>query len=398
MSLDPNVIPQSAVAAGVSEQSEEISLVDLLMIFAENKKLLIAAPSLVGLITLGATFVLPPTYTASAQILPPQQQSGAMAALIGSIGGVAGALGGGLSGLKNPSDQWVAMLKSRTVADEIVKRFDLKTVYESDLNELARRKLESNSKVSAGKDGLIDIEVDDEDPERAAGLARAYIDELQKMMNSLAVTDAAQRRLFFEKQLNEAKSNLIQAEILLKEGAINASVLKASPDVAVAQLAQAQAAVAAQEVKLKTMSSGMTASHPEYQQAQRELDGLKIQLRLIEQENPAQARTKGAEYITRYREFKYQETLFELFARQYELARADEARDGSLIQVVDEPQVPERRSKPKRMLTTVLATAIGFIGACLFIMVRRSFFNYGQGAKGHGKLLRLRQQLSWRSS
>ncbi|ACB32918.1 lipopolysaccharide biosynthesis protein [Leptothrix cholodnii SP-6] len=373
--------------------SEELSLIDVLLILSRRKLLLVVAPLLVGCAALGMSYLVRPTYTASVQLLPPQQQqSGALTALLGAAGGMASALGG-ISGLKNPSDQWIGMLKSRAIVDAIVNEFSLREIYEVEYQFKARERLEKNSRIVAGKDGLIDIEVDDHDPERAAKIATAYVDELQNLMRTLAVTEAAQRRLFFEKQLSDTKTKLIKAEILLTEGGINTGVLKTNPEAAVSQLAQAQAAVTAQEVKVSVMRESMTNSNPQLRNAILELASLREQLHRSNRDEPERAKGSGAEYVTRFRDFKYYETLFDLFARQYEMARADEARDGSVIQVIDPAQVPEYKSGPKRGMIAVLATILTFILSVLYVLASHALRGYTTRADGRLKMDALKQAI-----
>ena len=257
----------------------EVSLIDLALVLARRLRLLVWLPLGVGVFVLGISFAMKPIFTASTKLLSPQQPSSTAAALLGSIGGAAGALGGSLAGLKNPADQWVGLLKSRVISDAIVKRFKLQALYETQYEFQARNALAGNSRITVGKDGLIDIEVDDESPERAAQMTVAYVEELQRLTNTLAITEASQRRLFFQRQLADAKAGLIKAEVALNEGGINANVLKTSPAAAVAQLAQAQAALAAQEVKLSVMRGSMTENNPEFKQAALELASLREHLR-----------------------------------------------------------------------------------------------------------------------
>lgn len=373
----------------------EFSLIDAAIVLARQLWLLLGLSVVAGLLALGISFQITPTYTASTQILPPQQSSTA-AAMLGSLAGAtAGVLSGNLPGLKNPSDQWVALLKSRAIADALVRQFQLQELYEARYVFQARDALAGNSRITAGKEGLIDIEVDDVDPQRAAKLVVAYVDELQRLTTTLAVTEAAQRRLFFERKLQESKASLIKAETALKEGGISANVLKTNPDTAVSQLAQAQAAVSAQEVKVAVMRGSLTENNPDYRQAARELASLRDQVRQIEQATPGQGQGDAAQYVARYREFKYHETLFDLFARQYELARADEARDGALIQLVNPVLVPEYKSRPKRGQMAVLSTLLTLAVLSIGVLLRQGLRQYGQGVEGAAKLQALRQAL-WR--
>lgn len=344
-------------------------IVALGLILLRRLRLLILLPLLVGSVTLGVSFLIPPTFTAVTLLLPPQQQSSAASALLGSLGGVAGALGSGLSGIKNPTEQWIGLLKSRSVADALVTRFKLRELYEADYQFQARDGLAARTAVTSGKDGMIELRVDDRSPQRAAQIAAAYVEELQRLVDTLAVTEAAQRRLFFQKRLDEAKAGLIKAETALRESGVGGDVVKTSPGAAVTQLAQVQAAVAAQEVRISVMRGSMTESNPELRQATLQLASLREQLRKLERDGPAGASgNESTQYVARYREFKYFETLFDLFAKQYEIARVDEARDGGLIQVVDAAQVPEYKSRPKRAMMAALAGMLTFMLCAAYVL------------------------------
>lgn len=367
---------------------DEISLLDLLLVVAENARLLVFGPILAGLAALGIAFVIPPTFTATTRILPPQQQQGAAAMLasqLGALGGLAGAAG---LNIKNPADTYIALIKSRTVADGMIERFDLMKIYEAKLRQDARKALEGATKASSGKDGLITIEVDDKDPRRAANLANGYVQELSKLTGSLAITEAQQRRVFFEKQLQLAQENLKKAEVALGQTGAGESLIRSAPQAMVEGIARLKAQVTAQEVRLATMRGYLTEENPQLQLAQRELASLRTQLSQAERNQPASS-APAAEYLNRFRDFKYQETLFELMAKQYEMARLDEAREGAVIQVVDAAVVPEWKSKPKRAQIAVLTTlSAGFV-LLLFVFVRESLRKGTSDPEASGKLGRI---------
>jgi len=353
-------------------EDDEISLLDLLQVVADNLRLLVLGPLAAGLLALGITFAIPPTFTATTKFMPPQQQQSGAAAMLaglGALGGLAGAAGA----LKNPADQYVAFLKSRSVQDALIDRFKLTERYDKKFKQDTRKELEKNVQISSGKDSLITIDVDDKEPQFSAQLANAHIEELGKLLNRLAVTEAQQRRLFFEKQLANAKDNLIKAEQALKSSGVNSSALKASPIAAVEGLAKLKAAITAQEIKLASMRGYLTESAPDFKQAQTELSAMRGQMSHAEKEEP----TSGgdSDYIAKFRDFKYHETLFELFAKQYEMARVDESREGAIIQVVDTAQPPERKSKPKKALIVIIATLVVGFMLLLFVFMRQAWRN-----------------------
>lgn len=343
--------------------AHRFSLLELASVLSSHLRKLILVPLLAGMITFGIVSLFKPIYTATGQILAPQQQQSTAAALLGNLGGLAGA-GSAIAGLKNPSDQWVGLLKSRTIADAMIDRFKLQARYDTEFKFQTRNKLEDRTKITAGKDGMIDIEVDDEDPKTAADMVNAYVEELTKLSNSLAVSEAAQRRVFFERQLKQAKEGLIAAEVALRSSGISESVLKTAPSAAVATIAELRAQVSASEVRLQVMQGRLASDAPEYKQAQIELASLRRQLAQVEKSDPTGANASGTEYVARFREFKYYETLFDMMARQFELAKADEAREGALIQFVDRALPPEWKSRPKR-LTMAIGTAFATLFALL---------------------------------
>jgi len=316
-SVNDNQSADNNLPMVMQDADDEISLLDLLQTIVDNLRLLVLGPLVVGVTALGISFLIPPTYTAKTQFLPPQQQQSAAASMLaslGSLGGLAGAVGG----IKNPADQFLAYMKSVTVQDALIDRFKLLDRYEAKTKTDARLALTSSVRATSGKDGLISVEVDDKDPKFAADLANAHVEELGKLLGKLATTEAQQRRLFFEKQLTLAKEKLIQSEIELKATGVSGSVLKSNPASAVAAVAGLQAGVTAQEVKLGAMRGYLAETAPEFKQALNELANLKAQLAKQEKDTPSNSNMSAqGDYVSKYREFKYNETLIELFAKQF---------------------------------------------------------------------------------
>lgn len=374
--------------------SNEVSLLDLLQIVADNIKLLTLGPLAVGATALAISFAIPPTYTAATKFLPPQQQQSVTAGMLSSLGALGG-LAGAAAGLKNPADQYVAYLKSENVQDALIERFKLLERYDEKYKVDARKELSKNARISVGKDGLITVEVDDKEAQVSAELANAHVEELRRLLGQLAVTEAQQRRLFFEKQLNQTQDKLTQAERALRNSGVDASALKSNPQAAVTAVAQLQAQVTAQEVKVASLRGYLAESAPDFRQAMTELGALRAQLNKLENAN---SKTGGdGDYTARYREFKYQETLFELFAKQYELARLDEAREGAVVQVLDLAQTPEKRSKPRKALITIMATLGSGFALLLYVFIRQGLRNAKRSSETAEKLARIRRSLGFKS-
>jgi len=364
------------------------TLLDLLVVLAENLKLLVFGPLLIGLSALGITFLMTPEYTARTMILPPQQQGSAISTALQSLGPLAG-LAGAAGGLKNPGDQYAALLQSTTVSNRIIETHKLMEAYKSSTRQDARERLASTVRFSVGKkDGLIIIEVDDTDASRAAAVANGYVLELRKLTTELALTEAQQRREFFERQLQGAKASLSAAQHALQGSGINEGALRAEPKAAADAYAALRAQATAAEVRLQSLRGYLTEQAPEFRQAQVALAAVKSQLTKAEAVNQDAA---SSEYVSRYREFKYQEALFELFAKQYELAKLDESREGATIQVVDVATVPEKRSKPQRAYTAVVSTLFGAFVVVLFILIRAGWRVVARDPANAQRLARLRR-------
>ena len=375
------------------QDEDEISLLDLLQVLVDNLRLLVLGPLAIGLAALGVALVIPPTYTATTVFMPPQQQQSAASMMMQSLGALGG-LAGAATGLKNPNDQFVSMMKSDFVSDELVARFGLLQRYDVDYKVDARKKLLEYSKINTGKDGLITIEVDDRDPATAANIANAYVDALSKLLNRLAITESQQRRLFFEKQVEDTKQKLNAAQIALEASGVNVSALKTSPEASIKATAELQALVTAQEVKLGSMRGYLTEAAPEFKLAQTELAVLQAQFAKLQKNQPV-ASGKDADYIARYRDFLYYSTLFEMFSKQYVLAKVDEAREGAVMQVVDKAVPPERKSKPKKAMVAALSAVAGGFCLLLFVFIRHSFRQANSNSETAQKVASLKR--SWRA-
>jgi uncharacterized protein involved in exopolysaccharide biosynthesis len=350
-----------------SPGQDGVSLVDLVLPLIESWKLWVFGSLAVGVLALGASWLMTPTFTARTSLLPPQMQQSGMASALASLGGLAG-LAGTAAGMRNPADQFVALMQSVTATDRLIDQFQLLQVYEAKYRFEARRALEQYTRITVGKkDGLISVEVDDESPQRAADMANAYVEELRRMTSVLAVSEAQQRRVFFEKELKEARDQLGKAQQELQASGFNVGALRAEPKAAAESYARLKAEITAAEVRMQVLRGTMADSSPEVQRQLAQLSALRAQLARLEQAADVNV---GPDYLSKYREFKYRETLFDLFARQYEIARVDESREGALIQVVDVATPPEYKSKPKRLFIAVAATLLSLLLLGMFIVVR----------------------------
>ncbi|MGA8090036.1 MAG: Wzz/FepE/Etk N-terminal domain-containing protein [Terracidiphilus sp.] len=379
--IQSSPLPLSATHGG--EASDEISLLEILIVLLERKRLILAITGAFAVIAVIISFVLPARYTASVTLLPPQQSSSLSSMLASQLGGLGSisSLAGSSLGIKNPNDTYVAMLRSGTVESAMVQRFNLMNEYHSRTLTDACMAFGQHTTINgSGKDSLIHISIEDKDPHRAFEMANGYVEEYQRFSRSLAVTEAAQRRLFFEQQLLQAKDNLATAEEALQktEQATGVIQLDAQARGLIESAAVLRAQISAKEVQIQGISTYATTDNSELFLAKQELNTLEKQLAQLGGSNKPQndefilpkgrVPQAGLEYVRSLREVKYQEAIFEIIARQFEAAKLDEAKQGSLIQVVDHATLPDKRSFPQRSLIVVMSTTIGFIFSIMLVI------------------------------
>ena len=365
------------------QDDDEINLMDLVLVLAKHNRFIIKLTASVGMLAVAISLIMPNIYTAKTVILPPQQSASTASMLMSQLGGLA-SLAGGAAGIKSPNELHIGMLKSRTVADKMIARFKLKQKFKAKTMEATRAALAGGTEIKTGKDGFITIEYSDKDPKFAASIANAYVEELDRLNNTLAITESSRKRLFFEKQVKATRDNLASAELGMKQTQERTGLIEpeAQGQAIIIAASNLRAQVTAEEVKLQSMGSFTTPQNPDYQKQQQNLKSLRAQLAKI-QGSGQQGRgdimvptgklpETGLEYLRKMRDLKYQETLFELLSKQFEIAKIDEAKEAPLIQVVDKALAPEQRSKPKRTIIVILATLMAFFLGVLLAFVREA--------------------------
>ncbi len=369
-----------------SEQlRQETSLLDVLIVLARRRRFILLFTFCVAIATVVVSLLLPVRYTATTVLLPPSQSTSTSSMLLGQMSGGLGSLasmaGAGL-GIKDPNDMYAALFHTRTVETAMIRRFNLMQEYHVKRESDARKKFEDRSTVIVGvKDGLLRISVEDHNAQRAADLANGYVEEFRNISAHLAITEAARRRLFFEQQLTEAKNNLADAEIALEKTEQKTGIVQPTGQaVALIQSAVAiRAQITAKEVEIQGLRSYATENNPNLMIAEQELAALRSQLAKLNgggqgsDSDLIPPRMKmseaGMEYIRKYRDVRYYETVFDLLAKQYEMAKLDEAREGPIVQVVDPAVLPDKKSFPKRSIIVLLATFAAFVIAVLWALI-----------------------------
>jgi len=361
--------PKEPIVRFSEDDEQSLDLLDMLKTLIARWRLLLLAPLAAGAMAFAATYLITPSFTSKTTFLPPQQQQGTAASALASLGALSG-LAGTVAGIKTPGDQYVALLQSVNIQDQIVERFKLMNIYDVKFRVDARKALEDRVRISLGKkDGLISIEVDATDPKMAADMANQYVAELRRLSGELALTEAQQRRAFFEAEVKRTQLKLAEAQKVLQVSGFDPGALKAEPKAAAEGYAKLKAEATAVEVRLETMRRTLAESAPEIQQLEALLAALRGQLAKVENNRDVDT---DSDYVSRYRDYKYQESLFELLSRQFEIARLDESREGALIQVVDRATPAERKSKPKRATTAIFTTLLVGLALAAWVLSQRS--------------------------
>lgn len=391
----------------------EISLLDLLIVLAERKRTILYVTAAFAVVSIVVSLVLPVWYTADVTLLPPQQNSSlgsAIASQLGSLGPMAALAGAGSLSLKNPNDMYVAMLKSQTVEDGMVHEFDLQREYRDKRLSDARKDFEKHATVDgSGKDGLIHISVEARNPDRAVQLANGYVSEYRKLSQNLAFTEAQQRVLFFQGQLEQSKDNLANAEVALQktEQTTGMIELDSQARALIASAATLRAQIAAKEVQIQAMQTFASGGNAQLIEAEQELTGMQAQLAKLggAEDNPnalimpkGKLTEAGLEYVRRVRDVKYYETIFDILARQFEIAKLDEAKEGSLVQVVDPAVRPDRKSFPKRGIIVLVSTIAGLLIGILAALMQAGWSRLQEDPEASGKLSLLRHALRSKSA
>jgi uncharacterized protein involved in exopolysaccharide biosynthesis len=311
---------------------------------------------------------------------------------------------GALGGFKNPGDIYVGILGSNSIADKLIKQFDLQKVYRTKSLVDTRKALRGHSKFALGKDSLVSIRVEDNDRKRAADLANGYLNALREENGRLALTESSQRRLFFEEQLERQKDALADAEVELRKTQEQTGLISPNgqAQMEIQEMAQIRADITSRQVELASMRQGATEQNPQVVLLQSQITGLQQQLQQMEatstksrpgdlQVPTAKVPERALQYIRKQREVRYREVLFDLIARQYESARLDEAREAPLLQVVDYAVPPDKKSGPPRMLLVLAAGIFGLVAGIAWVLLKTALAKWNSEPEGAAKWMALRQ-------
>jgi len=407
------IVPPSTPFRNDPLEEEDLTFLDVLLIITQRKKLLGVVTAICTGIALMLAFTLPQSYTATVIILPPQVNTSMGSMLANQLEGMGSAvsgMAGSMLGMKNINDMYVSMLKSHTVEDAVIQRYGLQSEYRKANLAEARKSLEHHTKIDGStKDGLIRLNFTDHNPNRAAEIANGYVERFRDLSQHLAITEASQRRVIFENQLEKTKTDLENADEALKRTQLSTGMVQIDGQARamIDSAARLRAQIVAKEVQIEAMRSYAGDENPALTEAQTELDGLRAQFNKLVGSKGGSADDvflpkgevpqAGLEYVRRLRDVKYYEAIFDVLAKQLELAKLDEAREGAFIQVVDPALPPEEKSFPKRGLFALGGLALGFTFGVMLALLQGGLLRMQQNPATKDKLDLLRRSL-WSGS
>lgn len=376
-------------------QDDEVNLLDYWRALKKRGRMILGL-MFVSVFTAGfySYFIMTKIYESKVTILAPKESGGGGAGLAAALAasGAGQFLGGILPGGGTSRDVFVAILKSRTMAQDLMDRFKLKEYYKAQFTEQAISALQGATDISVSKEGVISVKVEDKDPKLAADIANAYVTNLDRMFAKLGTTDASRQRAFIAERLEKTEKALRQGEETLRrfQERNKAIVMQEQAKGAIEEAAKVKGQIIAAEVQLEVMRAFATENNPQVMQQKRQIEEIKRQLAQMqygrgmelpsETTNPGQPRKEfhvpftkvpelGMEFIRLTRDVKVQETVFNLLTAQFEQAKIAEARDTPTVQVLDKAVPAERKSKPKVKLNMAIAGALS-----LFIGIFLAFF------------------------
>jgi tyrosine-protein kinase Etk/Wzc len=380
---------------------DTINLLDYLEAIAKRWKMIAIVTTAAFVISITISLLLPKIYSSTTMILPPQQDQGMMGMMSQMIGGDLSLLAGSMLGKSTPAEQYASILESDRIKGAIIDRFNLMKEYDVDYRLDMYKKMDDIVDVSVGKkDGIISITVEDKDPKKAADIANAYTDELEKVTVKLSSSGAGQNKIFLADRLAKAKVDLAKAEDALKlyQKKNKALDITEQAKATIEGVAQLKAQLAIQETQLASLRAYLTDDNDEVKTAKAAIANIIAQIASLEGNGNGSSIPSvgsvpalGEQYLRLMREFKIQETLVELLTKQYEMAKLSEANDVANVQVIQRAEVPDRKAKPKRSLIVLLSTfAAGFVAVLFAFMCDAGSRMSGEDRE---RLLRMRRMV-----
>jgi uncharacterized protein involved in exopolysaccharide biosynthesis len=384
------------IAAEGAAAPIEISIAELGMVIWRRRRWLAKVIGLGTLVAIGIALLIPNKYTSTAQLMPPDSQALSSTSMLSALAGggaIAPSFAGGLMNARTPGGTFIGILDSQTAQDDLINRFDLRRVYHCKLYSDARKILTERTTIAEDKkSGIISIAVTDRDPNRARDLAEAYVEELDKLVNRGSTSSARRERIFLEERIKSIKSDLDASSVELSQFSSRNATLdyQKQGEASVEAATKLQGEMIAAQSELSGLKAIYTDDNVRVRQARARVGELQSQLRKMGgvgervdggdlkagQFMPSIRKLPllGVTYADLYRRVTMQEAIYETLTKQYELAKVQEAKEIPPVKVLDEPDVPERKSSPHR-LTIVLDGVLLSVFAGIAWIIARKLWN-----------------------
>ena len=313
-----------------------------------------------AVLALGLGFLIPKWYRASAVILPPEESD-----LLSNMSLAQKALTkfpvfGILDDYFTPADIYKAILLSRTIQEDVIRKHDLRTVYRKKSMEKTVKELKNHYTVKLQADGTIMVSVEDGDPRRAAAMANTFLESLDRYNMEKRNSKAHRTRQFLERRVAETDSLLRVSESVLRGYQEKHSTVAptSGPAPNVQAVADLMARKIMLEVRLGVLLSYLREDNEQVVQIRTELNQLKSRIGDL----PALQN----ELVRLIRDQKIQEQLYLLLTAELEQARIREMMDTPTVQVLDPAVPPERHSRPRKGLMAVGAAVFAGMGLAVW--------------------------------
>jgi capsule polysaccharide export protein KpsE/RkpR len=298
-------------------------------------------------------------------------------------------------------DVVVSVLKSRIVAEAVVRRFNLQQRYGVPFPADAVRMVQNSTSVAVSKEGLVSLTIEDTDPQLAADAANFFVEEVDRVVGRFGLLEATRQRVFVSEQLVGARRGLVAAEDALRtfQERNRAVVLQEQTRGAIEAGARLRGEIIASEVRLQVMRDFATERDPDLMALRRRVEEMKRQLGQMQHADSRLALTDdtngmvfgpdisvplaklprvGLELARLTRDFKVQETLVALLLQQFEQARIAEAKDPPLMRVLD-PAIPAARHSRPRLRPALLAAGAGALVVGLLLTCVLEYLRINRG-------------------
>ncbi len=354
-----------------------------LEVLAKRKKFILTFVLVLTLLALIISLLLPKWYQASALLLPPKDLTPPLPGLAKLSEVVSLTKGLELPVMVTASDVYARILKSRTITERIIEAFDLQKRYNTKTFKKTYKELLSHTKFTVTEEGLLMISVEDKDPQVAADMANAFIDELDKMNRRIAVERIRQNREFIEERLAQVKEELDSARRDFERFQIenNAIDFEEQIRLAIEQAIQLKVSLAKIDLELKMKENILSKDNPEYLELQRRRKYIQAQLDRLEKENPDSSffslpisaiPSLRGQYEVLYSRVKVNESLYKILLEQLEHAKIQESEKTPTLSVLDWAKPPDLKSRPKRSI--IVGGTFGF--SLLFAILMAACLEY----------------------